>query len=361
MGKVVSRVGLRAKPADNHPEYKEWETANVVVFVQTDGRDETLVRAREVLRRERWEVLEVQLCDRLIEDRVREQGGEVWELYQAALTRGAAIKVLPQNFAAGRTGILAIRPPRVTEVFIDQVVADAGGQRLDTDNQNRIADYRIDEWLFELKDLQEEGLLQPTRQEKLAKLFVPYATQGVPLLLDPAILPEEDRRRYFDILSGPIQTQVKSASKQVRSTKSLLGDEALRGGVIYLNTGYGSFPPEEFGPMVERYARKDTTQIEAVFCISTWSVTIGFDSQIFFRTYPTEPTIPALERLGKAFATRFEEAMTQLVLGTLPQAPEFADPLTPVAFNVNGLDFSWLPPTLPATWATGGVTGDSVE
>ena len=230
---------------------------------------------------------------------------------------------------------------------------------MDTDDKNRIADYRIDEWLFELKDLQEEGLLQPSRQEKLAKLFVPYATQGIPLLLDPTILPEEEHRRYFDILSGPIQTQVKSASKQVRSTKTLLGDETLRGGVIYLNTGYGSFPPEEFGPLVERYARKDTTQIEAVFCVSTWSVTNGFDSQIFFRTYPSEPTISAVERLCKGFATRFEEAMTKLVLGTLPQAAEVADPLTPVAFNVNGLDFAWQPPTLPASWATRGVDGDS--
>jgi|SRR5271157_666561 len=104
MGTVVSRVGVRAKPAANHPEFKEWETANVIVFVQADGRDETLARAREVLRRERWEVLELQLCDRLIEDRAREQGGEFWGLYQAAQSRGAAIKVFSAKFRRRAVG-----------------------------------------------------------------------------------------------------------------------------------------------------------------------------------------------------------------------------------------------------------------
>lgn len=35
---VISRVGLRAKPAKNHPEFKEWETANVVVLVAASSR-----------------------------------------------------------------------------------------------------------------------------------------------------------------------------------------------------------------------------------------------------------------------------------------------------------------------------------
>ena len=46
--------------------------ANVMVFVWAGDRDRTLARAREVLRREKWELLEVQLCDRLIEELVRE-------------------------------------------------------------------------------------------------------------------------------------------------------------------------------------------------------------------------------------------------------------------------------------------------
>lgn len=47
--RFISRVGVRAKPANNHPEYKEWETANVVVLVASDGCDETLEYVKVVL------------------------------------------------------------------------------------------------------------------------------------------------------------------------------------------------------------------------------------------------------------------------------------------------------------------------
>jgi len=30
---VIGRVAVRAQPAKNHPEFREWETANVVVLV----------------------------------------------------------------------------------------------------------------------------------------------------------------------------------------------------------------------------------------------------------------------------------------------------------------------------------------
>jgi len=350
MGPTISRVGVHAKPASNHRTYKEWETANVVVLVRAGEHDTALARAREVLQLHRWEVLSLQLCDRLIEERVCDQGGDMWDLYQRAQVEGAAIKVFPRHFAPGPGGIPAIRPPRVTEVLIDTVVRDVGGERLETDDEHRMADYRIGDWLFELKDLQQEGLLHPGRQEKLATLFAPHAVAGVPLRIDPLLLTDEERQRYFDILSSPIQGQVKSASKQIRSTKALLDDEGLHGGIIYLNTGYGSFPPDEFGPLVERYVRKDTTQIEAVFCVSTWSVTNGFDTQIFFRTYPTAPEFDVVRRLQQAFASRFEEVMTQLVTGAVAPDAELADPLTPVTFASAGLDFAWAPPPLPLPW-----------
>lgn len=111
-----------------------------------------MARAREVLRREQWEVLEVQLCDRLIESRVREQGGEMLVAYEAAMASGSAIQVFPNNFATGKSGIPTVLPVRITESFMDQVVVDAGGERIPTDDENRIVDYLIEDWLFELKD-----------------------------------------------------------------------------------------------------------------------------------------------------------------------------------------------------------------
>lgn len=344
---VISRVGVRAKPAKNHPEYKEWETANVIVFIAADGRDEALIRTREVLRQEKWELLEVQLCDRLIEERVGEQGGEMLKAYEAALTTGFAFRVFPNNFAPGKDGISAILPMRITEAFVDQVVADIGGKRIPTDDENRIVDYLIGDWLFELKDLQEEGLRQPERQKKLAKLFCRFAAHDLPVQINASVLDENERREFFNILSSPIQPQVKKASKQIRSTRGLLNRDDLKGGIIYLNTGYGSFEPEEFGPLVERYVHKDTTQIEAIFCVALWNQTNGFDSSIFYGAYPEKPSIPVVEQLQKAFGKRFEETMTQLVLDTLPATAVFSDPLTPITFSVDGIDYVWQPGVVP--------------
>ncbi len=60
-----------------------------------------------------------------------------------------------------------------------------------------------------------------------------------------------------------------------------------------------------------------------------------------------KPSIPVVEQLQKAFGTRFEEVMTQLVLGTLPSSAVFTDPLTPVTFSVDGIDYVWQPGVVP--------------
>lgn len=166
------------------------------------------------------------------------------------------------------------------------------------------------------------------------------------------MLNEAERREFFNILSSPIQPQVKKASKQIRSTRGVLNRDDLKGGIIYLNTGYGRFSPEEFGPQVERYVRKDTTQIEAIFCVALWNETNGFDSYDFYRTFPEDSQLPVVEKLRKAFGLRFEEAMTQLVRGTLPSSAVFAEPLTPVTFTVNGIHYVWQPGVVPQSLPT---------
>ena len=350
MNEVISRVGVVAKPAPNHSQFKEWEIAQVILFVKADTKETALALGRKILDREHWEVLHVEICDRLYEERVRTEGGEVWEFYKIAQSQGSAIRVFPKHFGAGSAGIPTIRPPRVTESFIDTVIADIGGKRLDTDEKNRTADYRINEWIFELKDLQEEGLQRKERQQKLAELFAPYAEPGTHFQLDPSVLTALDQRRFFDIISSPIQGQVKSASKQIRKTKDGLGNQGLRGGLIYLNTGYGSFSPDEFGPLVERYVQKDTTQIEALLAISTWSISNGFDSYVFFNPYPKNSPHEVVRQLQNAFSQRFSEALTKMIQGTLAPGTQLANPLTPVAFTVNGLDFAWQPPIAPLPW-----------
>ncbi len=346
----ISRVGVLAKPRADNTDYDRWQTADIAIFVKSCSYDDAMESARRILLQERWDILSVNLCDLLIEQRVREQGGKVYELYKEALSEGHSIIVFPRHFGAGPDGIPTIRSPRVTESFMDKVVADVGGCRLEADGKSRMVDYRIEDWLFEMKDLQREGLLQPDRQKKLAELFRPYTTFNEPMHLNPEVLEEVERQRYYDIIGSPIQGQVKSASKQIRATKERLGSKSLQGGIIYLNTGYGSFPQDEFGPLVERFVRKDTTQIAAVLAISTWSVTNGFLSNTYFKAYPPKPEQGIVRQLQEAFSHRFEQAMTKLVTGELDPSDQLSDPLSPLTFNIEGLDFSWLPPELSASW-----------
>ncbi|MGC4002295.1 MAG: hypothetical protein QM811_03765 [Pirellulales bacterium] len=60
-----------------------------------------------------------------------------------------------------------------------------------------------------------------------------------------------------------------------------------------------------------------------------------------------------VKKLQQAFGLRFEEAMTQLVTGGLPSSAVFADPLTPVTFNVDGIDYVWQPGMVPLSFSTG--------
>ncbi|WP_428307065.1 hypothetical protein [Lacipirellula sp.] len=343
----IGRVCVLAKPTRNNRNYREWQPAKIVLFVQADSYDEAIEMARLALKKTHWEIAKVEGCDRIIEERIRQQGGEPWKHFLEARRNGVSMKVFPRHFGSGPDALPLLLPPRVTEQFIDRVVEDVGGTRLDTDNLNRIADYQIGEWIFELKDLQEEGLEKPERQAKLAKLFTPYRTADSGIAIDPSILSDIDRQQFFDIISGPIQGQVKSASKQIRSTKSLINNDSARGGLIFLNTGYESFPEEEFGPLVERFVRKDTTQIEAIFCVSTWNVTNGFDSHVFAHMHPETSEHKVVNDLADAFRARFEEAMTQLIRQELPPKTEYANPQKPVVFNLEGIDFSWMPPQVP--------------
>jgi len=111
--------------------------------VKADDEAEAIAKARAFLQQEHWELLSIHRSDRLIDSAVRAHGAEVLELYEEALDRGIATNISPKNFAPGKSGIPAIRPPRVTEKFIGRLVKDVGGERLPTDDKNRMVDYRI--------------------------------------------------------------------------------------------------------------------------------------------------------------------------------------------------------------------------
>jgi len=244
-------------------------------------------------------------------------------------------------------------PAKITEQFIDNVVSDVGGRRLTEDEKKsgvKNADYLIGDFVFELKDLQEEGLEKGEHQKKLATLFSGCSPGKTEFAIDPSILSKPDYLKYLDIIGTPIKTHIRSASKQIKDTKMLLNRPDLLGGIILLNTGYGSFPHEAFAEQVERYARKDSKQFFAVVSISVWSHTNGFDSYIFYRFSPEQSEQKEVVALRDGFAKRFEQMMTDVVRGNIPKNTKRASPTKPVAFKHEGIDLAWIPPKVPFTW-----------
>jgi hypothetical protein len=348
----VQRIVYSAKPAKGHPDLCEWETAQVVIFLSAADQGDGLTKAQDCLRRRHWQPIRLVMHTPLSEERVRAEGGEVWEAFQMATCGDVFLRAFPDTFAPGQKRNGAILSPAIGEDFIDRIVVTAGGRRLTAEeigNGRSNADYLLNDWIFELKDLQEEGLEKPERQHKIAALYTPDRW-GDEVEISPENLPEAEYREYMDIVGGPIQTQVKSASKQIRQTKEILGNAEMRGGLIFLNTGYNSLPPALFETLVERYSAKDSTQIKCCVCISAWVLTNGFDWNIQFKFHPHDSSEPAVQILESAFGEIMNEFMTEWVRQGLRPSKKSLPPLKPVAFEIAGRNFIWEPPEVPHSW-----------
>ena len=349
----IQRICVRAKPQSSNPDYFDWQTAIICIFVRENDKHIAVDQARRELKSRHWDFISYENKSTLIEERVRQAGGEVWEAYQSAVMGDLIFKVFPEHFQAGDKNAKHLLPAKITERFIDDVVSDVGGRRLTEAEKKsgvRNADYLIGDFIFELKDIQEEGLEKGEHQNKIAKLFLPYFPNATEIAINPSILSKPDLLKYLDIIGTPIKTHIRSASKQIKDTKSLLNRTDLRGGIILLNTGFGSFPHDAFANQVERYARKDSKQFFAIISISVWSHTNGFDSYVFYKFSPPEPEHKELLALRDAFSKRFEQMMTDVVKGNIPGNVQRASPTKPITFSHQGIDLAWIPPKVPLPW-----------
>jgi len=314
----------------------------------------------KVLEEQRWDLLITRQKSTLIEARVREVGGAVHAAYITTLRRGYWVQVFPDHFAAG-SHIRSCRAPRLNEIFLDRVVAAAGGRRLTEEecgyDKIRNADYLILGHVVELKDIQEEGLEKPERQTKLAELFSPYFPDEDEILINPSVLSDDDIFRYADIIGEPLKSQIKSASQQIKSTKRHLADEKLRGGIILLNSGYFTLPDEVFHEQACRYAKKDSSQFEFVITLTAGFTTDGFNSCLNFRFFPSPQTNQVETVLADAFNSNVGSFMTEWGRSGF-ELPEKAAPiLSPVTFVRDGRRFTYYPGGLPPPWTPESMNG----
>lgn len=349
----IYRFIQHCKPAPTSRTYHPWQTADVVLLISAPSREQASQRRLEVLQQQRWEILQTREKSTLVEERVREAGGPIWLAYQTCAQRGYWVQVFPDHFAAGKDGII-MRAPRLGEPFVDRLVIAAGGRRLTAEERGhektRNVDYRLLGYLVEHKDIQEEGLEKPERQSKLAELFAPYFPNEEEVLIDPSILSGDDIYRYADIVGEPLKSQIKSASDQIRSSQTHLGDPTLKGGLILLNSGYFTLPDEVFYEQACRYARKDSSRIAFVVSITCGLATDGFNQWLNFTFLPSSRSTDAEKLLFDAFNSNLDQVMTAWGRSGF-QPPDSAAPVpAPVTFVRNNQRFTFYPQGLPPPW-----------
>lgn len=351
MSTIVHRFMVHACPAPLHPEYYSWQTAQLCLFVGDDDRDRALAIALAEIAKQQWLPIGPMQKQTVIEARVLDIPSEK---LRSAYIEAKAGKVffyplLDQMPMATKTGSPFPKAPRIGEVFMDRVIVSAGGRRLTTDETDngkiRNADYLLNDTVLELKDMQEEGLLVPTRQARLAQLLRGLAPGDDYARLSPSGLSEKQWREYIDILGRPIQNQVKSAAKQLKVSRGRL--KCKRGAVIFLNTGYSSIPHELFVSIVRRYCTKDTQQVDFSVCISSWLITNGFDSKAFFALDPHEGGSDVESAIRESFWKEIETMMNYWGQSGFKEEGKMLQPIEPIAFRDGSQFFSTQPPMLP--------------
>lgn len=348
----VHRFIVRVCPNVSHPMYFGWQTALACVFVGDTNRESAFTKAQDAINNQNWLPISAFQKDTLIERVVLDEGeAEVVAAYKEAQGGKVVFRARTDQMPMATKGRLPfMRAPRIGELFLDKVVNRAGGRRLTPDEadaqHNRNADYIIGDSVIELKDIQEEGLLVPGRQDRLAQLFGSLGRGGEYASLSTEDLSEIEWRQYMDILGRPIQNQVKSAAKQIKASRSHLGKS--RGGVIFLNTGYSSIPHNLFYSLVNRYCEKDTQQVHFSICISSWLITNGFESEVFFSFSPKEGECDLVMSLRNAFWSEINLLMDSWAQAGFSQDGDMLQPMTPIAFRANSMNHSFNPPALPS-------------
>ncbi len=242
-----------------------------------------------------------------------------------------------------------VKIDRLTEDNFTEIIENVGGKRFSSDHsrEDRLnADYIFENAIVELKLIEEEGLEKEIRQRKLFDLFINYERSPV-IVMDPQVLSEWDRRKYFKILEGPIKTQVKKASKQLKSTTIKVAKE-IKKFLLIVNNGYSALDAEEFKKVVNKCVKNDTSNIDYVISCGIYYYSDGFDSY-FIAPFELEKITSSIEPsefnlILNSWYNFINNYMSRFVME--PERRENARlPVLDIEFEVNGITF--VKPTPP--------------
>ena len=214
------------------------------------------------------------------------------------------------------------------------------------------ADYVSPNEVLELKVFEEEGLDKTERQSKIAALYERFTTDKgvIDLELDQA--PIEIRRELEALVSRPLQTAVKKASKQIRqSVKALNMDGA--GVLIGVNNGYSYLNADNFENLLVRRCRNDSTSIDHAACITVDYHQGAFDAFVFCavrcHTIQGGSEWCEFQRFQKTVVDAFNNAMGQMMADQMnPKLwDESLSPVTDIRFERNGIIYVREAPHVP--------------
>lgn len=102
--------------------------------------------------------------------------------------------------------------------------------------------------------------------------------------------------------------------------------------------------------MLFEYARhlvRNSRTIRVIACLSSHTMTNGFDTNVVFTFDPVRPRRRWLKRLREAWHDEIGVLMTDWARSGFLPPREPSEPLKPVVFEVEGKRFSRLPPEIP--------------
>jgi hypothetical protein len=247
--------------------------------------------------------------------------------------------------------------PRITESFVDSVAHDLGWQRyldVHTPPEGRLnADYLADGAIIELKILEKEGLEKAERQRKLAKLLSVSDSNGTEVDIDFESIPSSLKREVQKIVSMPIQSAVKKASKQIRHSGEDLARETDIGILLIVNNGYSYLNADNFERLVVQRCLNDSNRINYAFCVNVDYHQGAFDAFIFCtarcHAIRDEESWDVETALADKFQARFNDAMTQMMRDQMNpklwknQLP----PVTDIRFESDGVRYVRKAPEVP--------------
>jgi hypothetical protein len=247
--------------------------------------------------------------------------------------------------------------PRITESFVDSVAHDLGWQRyldLHTPLEGRLnADYLAEGTIIELKILEEEGLEKAERQTRLAKLLSVSKSNRSEVDITFENIAASVKQEVQKIISMPIQTAVKKASKQIRDSGEDLGREKDIGVLLIVNNGYSYLNADNFERLVVQRCRNDSNRINYAFCVTVDYHQGDFDAYIFCtargHAIREVDSWNVETALADRFQARFNDAMTQMMQDQMnPKLwKNQLAPVTDIRFESDGVHYVRKAPDVP--------------